>query len=105
MGGTASGWAHIFMLDYAFSIEDLLPNVSKQTLKLHSEVTYNDGVGPGGQNIDHDWSNATFGIATDFDLGNNLTFTPAVYHQITMDKSVNSDKDETWIELSVSYRF
>jgi len=105
MGGTASGFAHIFMLDYALPIEALFTDVPEQVLRLHSELIYNDGVGPAGQNIDQDWSNATFGIATDIDLGNNLTLVPSVYHQVTMDKSVNPDKDETWVDLSVRYRF
>lgn len=105
LGGTASGWAHIFMLDYALPVQGLLPDVPEQVLRLHSEVVYNDGVGPAGQNIDQDWSNAVFGIATDFELDGNVIFTPAVYHQITMDKSVNPDKDETWVSLSVKYRF
>jgi len=105
LGGTASGFCQIFMLDYCLSVQNLLPDIPEQVLRLHSEIVFNDGVGPAGQNIDHDWSNAVFGIATDFDLGNNLTFTPAVYHQITMDKSVNDDKDETWVSLSVKYRF
>jgi len=70
-----------------------------------SEFAYNDGVHPGGGNVDHDWSNAVFGIATDFDLGGNFTLTPAIYHQITMDKSINPDQDETWVGLSVTYKF
>jgi len=105
LGGTASGWAHIFILDYALPIEGLLPDTPEQALKLHAEAVYNDGVGPGGQNIDQDWSHAFFGIATDFEMGGNFVVTPGVYHQITMDKSVNADKDETWVSLSVKYRF
>jgi len=106
-GGTASGWAHIFMLDYALPVktEGLLPGTTEQVLNFHTELVYNDGVGPGGQNVDQDWSNAVFGISTEFDLGNNLAFTPGVYHQITLDDSVNDDKDETWVTLSMKYRF
>lgn len=103
-GGTASGFAHIFMLDYGLSV--LCPLTGEdRVLKLHSEVVYNDGVGPAGQNVDHDWSNAVFGISTDFDLGDNITFTPGLYHQVTMDKSVNPDKDETWASLVLKYTF
>ncbi len=104
-GGTASGFAHIFMLDYGLPIEGFLPDVPEQVLRLHSEVVYNDGVGPAGQNVDHDWSNLVFGVATDFELAGNVTLTPAVYHQVTMDKSVNDDKDETWFTLGVKYAF
>ncbi len=105
--GTASGFAHIFMLDYALTVqtEGLLPGIPEQVLNLHTEFVYNDGVGPGGQNVDQDWSNAVLGISTNFDLGNNLTFTPGIYHQITMDDSVNPDEDETWVSLSMKYKF
>jgi len=105
LGGAASGWAHIFMLDYGLPIEGLLPDIPEQILHLHTELVYNDGVDPRGIGVDHDWSNIVFGVSTDFDLGNNLTFTPGVYHQVTMDKSVNPDKDETWVSLSMKYKF
>ena len=107
MGGTASGWAHIFMLDYALPVqtESFLPGTTEQVLNLHTELIYNDGVGPAGQNVDHDWSNMVFGVSTDFDLGNDLTFTPGLYHQVTLDDSVNDDKDETWVSLSMKYKF
>jgi len=103
-GGTASGFVHIFMLDYALPIMCPLSDASR-TLNLHSEIIYNDGVGPDGSNVDQDWSNAVFGISTNFDLGNNLILTPGIYHQITMDKSVNPDKDETWISMNLKYKF
>lgn len=103
--GTASGFAHIFMLDYALPVEDLLPDMPEQILKLHSEVVFNDGVDPRGIGVDHDWTNAVFGIATDFDLGNNLTLTPGVYYQVTMDKTINDDQDETWATLGLKYSF
>jgi hypothetical protein len=104
-GGTASGYAHIFMLDYALPVEGLLPDVPEQILNLHSEFVFNDGVDPRGIGVDHDWSNATFGITTDFELAENVTLTPGIHHQVTMDKSVNNDKDETWATVSVKYSF
>jgi len=103
-GGTASGFAHIFMLDYALPVTCPFSGQNR-TLNFHSEVVYNDGVGPNGANVDQDWSNLVVGVGTDFDLGSNLTFTPGVYHQVTMDKSVNPDKDETWASLTLSYKF
>ena len=103
--GTASGWAHIFMLDYGVPMPGLFPSQPEQVLRLHSEVVFNDGVHPGGGNADHDWTNVVFGVATDFDLGGDFTLTPAVYHQITMDKSVNPDQDETWVTAGVTYKF
>jgi len=103
--GTAAGSVHIFMLDYDLTTQGMLPDTPEQTLHLHSEVVYNDGVGPGGQNVDHDWSNAVFGISTGFGLADNVVLTPGVYHQMTMDSSVNDDKDETWLGLSMMYNF
>ena len=104
-GGTASGFAHIFMLDYPMTIQGIMPDTAEQVLHLHTELIYNDGVGPAGQDVDQDWSNAVFGISTSFDLGSNMMFTPAIYHQVTMDKSVNDDKDETWVSAGLSYKF
>ncbi|GAF97925.1 unnamed protein product, partial [marine sediment metagenome] len=73
-GGTASGFAHIFMLDYALPFTCPVTGESRK-LNLHSEFVYNDGVSPNGAtNVDHDWSNAVFGISTNIDLGNNLSF-------------------------------
>jgi hypothetical protein len=103
--GTASGFAHIFMLDYGLPIEDLLPDMPEQVLKLHSEFVFNDGVDPRGLGVDHDWSNAVFGVSTDFKLDENTTLTPGVYHQITMDDTINDDQDETWFTLGVNYSF
>ena len=103
-GGTASGFAHIFMLDYGLPVTCPFSG-AEQTLNLHTEVVYNDGVSPTGSNVDQDWSNAVFGVSTNYDLGNDLTFTPGVYHQVTMDKSVNPDKDETWASVTLRYAF
>jgi hypothetical protein len=102
--GTASGWAHIFMLDYPLKTTGILPNTPEQVFNLHAEVIYNDGVGPAGQNVDHDWSNAVFGVSTGIDLADELVFTPGVYQQISMDSSVDNE-DETWVTLSMTYKF
>ena len=104
-GGTASGYAHIFMLDYGWKFT--CPMTEKeQMLNLHSEIVWNDGVGPGGQNVDHDWTNAVFGVSTDYDLGNNLVLTPGLYHQVAFDKSLgNENKSDTWASLILKYKF
>ncbi|MEK7994457.1 MAG: hypothetical protein AAB403_11700 [Planctomycetota bacterium] len=104
-GGTASGFAHIFMLDYAWTVGGILPDTPEQVLNLHAEAIYNDGVGPNGANVDHDWSNAVFGVSTNIDLAQNVVLTPGIYHQVTMDKSVNPDKDETWVSMGLKYQF
>jgi hypothetical protein len=93
------------MLDYGLPIKGLVPEIPEHKLNLHAELVYNDGVGPYGQNVDQDWSNAVFGISTDIDLGKDFTFTPALYHQIAMEEMVNPDGDETWVSLSVKYKF
>jgi len=105
LNGAASGFAHIFMLDYGLTVPGILPDTDEQVLRLHTELVYNDGVDPRGVGgVDHDWSNIVFGIETDFDLGNNLSFTPGLYQQVSMDDSVN-DEDETWVSLSLKYKF
>jgi hypothetical protein len=63
-----------------------------QVLRLHSELVFNDGVHPAGGNADHDWSNFVFGVETDFDLGNNMSLTPGIYQQLSMDDSVNPNE-------------
>jgi hypothetical protein len=108
LGGGASGFAHIFMLDYGLSVPGILPDTDEQVLRLHSELVFNDGVHPLGKyapaGADSDWSNIVFGVETDFDLGNNMSLTPGLYQQISMDDSVN-DEDETWVNLSLKYKF
>ena len=103
--GTASGFAHIFMLDYGLPVPNLLPNAPAQLLNFHSEAVFNDGVGPNGANVDHDWTNIVFGVSTGFELSSNLALTPGLYYQRTMDDSVNPDQDETWVSLGMSYKF
>jgi len=95
--GSAGGWLHIPGLSYACT----MPGTSEQPLNLSAAAVYNDGV----LGADRDWSHAVFGASTTFDLGNNFTFAPGVYHQVTFDDSVNDDKDETWASLGVSYKF
>jgi len=102
--GTPSGFAHIFMLDYGLPVKGVVPEIPEHVLNLHTELVYNDGVGPAGQDVDHDWSNAVFGVSTDFNLDKNLTLTPAIYYQVSMDKSVNDD-DELWSTFGLKYKF
>jgi len=92
------------MLDYSFPIPGLMPDIPEQMVNLHSELVYNDGVHPGGLNVDHDWSNVVVGVSTDFDLGSNVTLTPALYYQASMETTVN-DEDEAWMTLGVRYTF
>jgi hypothetical protein len=105
-----SGWAHIFGLGYDLAVPGIVEGTEEQILHLSAAAVYNDGVAPGvviggaSGTVDHDWSHAVFGISTDFDLGHNLSFTPAVYYQSSWEDTVNTE-DETWVSLSMKYSF
>jgi len=99
-----AGWAHIFGLDYGLAVPGFLPETEEQILNLHAEAVYNDGAGPAGKAVDHDWSHAVFGISTDFNVAENLVFTPGLYYQSSWDDGVNTS-DESWVSLSMKYKF
>jgi len=105
----SAGWLHIFGLGYDLTVTDLMPEMPEQVFHLSAAAVYNDGAwdfaSPGGDGtVDHDWSHAVFGISTAFELGNDLTLTPGVYYQASMDDSVNTE-DETWCSISMTYKF
>ena len=102
-GGTASGFAHIFMLDYGMPFTCPLTGIDRD-LRLHTEVVFNDGVAPTGANADHDWSHALFGVSTSYDLEENISLIPGFYYQSSWDDSVNSS-DEYWASLSLTCKF
>lgn len=102
-GGTASGWAHIFMLDYAVPMRCPFTGMDRK-VNFHSEFVFNDGVAPNGVNADHDWSNAVYGVSTNYEIEENLFLTPGFYYQTSWDDSVNSS-DEYWASLGISYKF
>ena len=83
----------------------------EQILKFHVETVYNAGVDPrpAGGYTDHDWTHVMFGVSTDFDLGNSVIFTPALYHQITMEddkeSGVSPDHEITWAAATIKYKF
>ncbi len=96
------GWVHVIGLGYDWTIPDILPGSPEQVVSLFADLTYNDGYG--GASVDHDWSHATLGASTSFEIAENLTFTPALYYQMSMDDSVNNE-DEVWTGLSLTYQF
>lgn len=98
----ADGWIHILGLGYDLTMPPVIPGTTEQVLHLSAAAVYNDGAG--AATVDHDWSHGVLGVSTSFDLGNNLTFIPALYYQSSWDDSVNDD-DETWVSLSVQYKF
>ena len=71
-------------------------------LHLTSDIAFTDGFRTG---VDHDWSHATFGVSIKIGITDNLSFVPGIYHQITMDESINPDKDVTYCVLSMKYKF
>jgi len=98
------GWWHLLGLGYDLAVPGLMPDTPEQVLHLSVETAYNDSVYAGGKTVDHDWSHAVFGVSTNFDLGNDLTFTPGIYYQSSWDDSVNSS-DEYWTTLTLKYKF
>ena len=66
------------------------------------EIAYTDSFS--SKAVDHDWSYATFGLATKLKLSKNLSFVPGLCHQISIDDSV-SKRDITYCKLSMKYKF
>jgi hypothetical protein len=105
----ASGWYHILMLDYGFTVAGLLPDMPEQLIRLHGEVVYNSGTVPYyGAEMDSGFSHAVIGVATDIEVMPNLTITPAVYYQPTFEgdlKDINDGSDEVWASVGLAYKF
>jgi hypothetical protein len=110
-GGTASGFAHIFMLNYALPIAGLTSETPNQVLNFHTELVWNDGVDPRpyGGYTSSDWTDFVMGVSTDFDLGSNFIFTPGINHQITMEddsnRGVAPNHSITWATMTIKYKF
>ena len=96
------------MLDYGFTVQGILPDMPEQLIKLHGEIVYNDGVNPYGRRMDNEFSHAVLGVSTDLKFGDNITVTPSVYYQMTMEpmlESYNNDSDELWASVGLTYQF
>ena len=91
-----TGWVHRFILEYGLNVAQL-----SKPINLSAEIAYTDGLGGAA----HDWSYFTLGMSTGFKIAEGLTFTPGLYHQISMDKSVCRRKDVTYGKLSMKYKF
>ncbi len=105
---SASGWYHIFMLDYGFTVQGILPDIPEHLIRLHGEVVYNDGTHPYQTFLDHGWSHALLGVSTDLEVGDNLTITPSLYYQMAMERGLeewNNDSDELWASVGLTYKF
>jgi hypothetical protein len=103
------GWIHLFGIGYDLSMPGLLENRAEQDVHLSADIAYNDGTGANcnaqaNTGVDHDWSHAVFGMTTDFEVSDDLTFIPGTYYQVSMEDSVNNS-DEYWISLTLAYKF
>ena len=107
-----AGWGHIIGLVYDMEIPGWNASTPETTLQLSADLAYNDGWAPGNYNgatVDHDWSHMLFGASTDIVLlpdivGFQVTLTPSVYTQLSMDDSVNSG-NEFWATLNLQIGF
>ena len=112
LSDAASGWMHIFMLDYGFSVPGIVSSIPEHVITLHSELVYNDGLSVTTRfsNPAHDFTHAVLGASTDlaFGSGGNLVLTPAVYYQLTLEETISEDGDkdnELWVSLGLKYAF
>lgn len=96
----SEGFIHVFGLAYDLNAPDFWAVGKGQTFRLSGDITYNDGFGFGAS---HDWSHVVLGASTNFGRG-NLTITPFVNYQISMDESVNNE-NELWCGVNATYRF
>ena len=92
-----AGWVHRFGLGYNLECPQL-----QMPFHLSAEIVYNDGLG--GKAVEHDWSHATFGLSTKYNITENLIFVPGIYHQLSMEDSVNTH-DVTYAVVSMKYKF
>jgi hypothetical protein len=108
------GFIQIGMLDYGFTVPGIIAEFPDHLIKLHSELVYNDGVSlePNIRNPAHGFSDAVFGVSTDLDLSplvdmkaSSLVFTPGVFYQITMEKTIDPKGNELWGSFGLKYSF
>jgi hypothetical protein len=98
LGGNYGGWIHVFGLGWQFE----LPSVPDQPIDFSVSAVYNDGFA--SATADHDWSHSVVSLSTDLALCPNLTLTPSLNFQKSMDDSVNNE-DELWTLINLNYAF
>jgi hypothetical protein len=105
--GSVSGWLHILMLDYGFTVPGIVPEIPEHVIKLHSELVYNDGWSWDGRNVNAALTHAVFGVSTDvwLDANQTISVTPSVYYQVNMEDTLDPDDNEFWGGVSVKYSF
>ncbi len=90
------GWVHRFLLGYDMKVFEL-----PRPLHLSTEVARYEGLA----NRASRWAYFTAGVSTKFDVTKNLSFVPALYHQVTMSSAISKHKDITYTVLSMKYKF
>lgn len=92
-----AGFIHTFGVEYSMNIKDL-----QNPLNISADMEYRDGLG--GDDFDHDFSHITLGTSSAFEITENLSFTPGIFYQISMDDSV-CDEDVLYSALNMHYEF
>ena len=90
------GFLHTFGFTYDFNA----PKVDLP-LTFSWDIAYNDG--QGSCDFDHEWAYMTWGLSSRIKFGPG-DFTPAIYYQKTMDRSINKE-DELWCSFSYTLNF
>jgi len=70
------------------------------SLTFTGDLWYNGGAYYYG--VDTGFTHAVFGSALTIPLCHNISFTPGVYYQLSMEDTINED-DEWWTQLSLAY--
>ena len=96
------GFLHIIGVDYTMNLECPMSE-TKQPIVFGASTVFNDGWGY--ENVDHDWSHATFEVKAPIADVLGGTLTPSVAYQVTMEDTVNDDQDEIIFGIKYTYAF
>lgn len=106
--GSVSGWLHMLMLDYGFTVPGIIPEIPEHLFKLHGELVYNDGFSWDGRNVNAGFTHAVFGASTDLwlDANQTISLTPSVYYQVNFEDTLDPEDDNKfWGGISLKYSF
>ncbi len=93
-----NGWVHIVSLGY-----DVVCPVTDQVISLSAATAYNGSV---TGDLDYEWNVAIFGASTTFEIAENISLSPSINYQITMDEAMNNGDDgELWAGVSLAASF
>jgi hypothetical protein len=97
-----TGFHHCFALNYDLTVPPIIPGMAEHVLTLGADISYRDGIG--GRAKDEDWSHSTLSVATNLKITDNITLTPGLYYQLSMDDSV-SPGDILYTTINMRYKF